>query len=263
MASGQCVFMKNRAFFNLWGNRWSTLEGNNDVFFVDVLSLPFHTVLETIPQPVPIKKKKFPNPKNSMKRSLKWLNTWQFSKSLRVFLVVFSRDQYWAQIYWKLSWMSGRLVLNPTDKIFSGTTISSALTTARARRLGDFGSLRQNKRKLCCLTGRNLGQAGKWETCPRKQWLKWMSGSFLHILPKRFFLVWPVVEAGWHHPAPSEECRRAGERKIKTKDPPLFVGSGKVFIEFEKHLSVDLSAGRLRDNLIRISEHLHRVKTAG
>lgn len=122
-----------------------------------------------------------------MKRSLKLFNTWQLSKSLRAFLVVFSRDQYWAQIYWKLSWMSGRLILNPTDKIFRGTAIISAFTTTRAQQLGDFGSLRQNKHKLCCPTGRDLGQVEKREMCPRKQWLKWMRGPFLHMFFVCFF----------------------------------------------------------------------------
>lgn len=153
---------------------------------------------------------------------------------------MFSRDQYWAQIYWKLPWMSGRLLLNPTDKIFSRTTIGSALTTTRAQQLGNFGCSRQSKPKLCCATGRNLGQAGEWETCPRKQWLKWMRSLFLHILPKGFFLIWPFVEAGWY-PAPLQECRRAVvmlcgqmEKGLNTHNFFFFLlGSGNILIGFE------------------------------
>lgn len=62
-----------------------------------------------------------------------------------------------------------KLILNPVDKIFSGAMISSALMKMMTEQLGDFGSLKQNKCKLLCLIKRNIGQAGKWETCPRKQ----------------------------------------------------------------------------------------------
>lgn len=111
-----------------------------------------------------------------MKIFLKWLNTSQVSKSLRVFLVVFSRGQYWTQRYWEFSWTSRKLVLNPVNKTFSGTMINSALMMMRTECLGDFGSLNQNKCELLCLV-RNIGQAGKWETCPRKQWLKWIGNG--------------------------------------------------------------------------------------
>lgn len=124
-------------------------------YCVDALSLPCRTTLESTPQPVPIKRKKA---KNSKKKSLKWLNTWQLSNSLRVFLVIFSRDQYWAQSYWKFSWMSGKLILNPVDKIFSSAMISSVLTMLRIEWSGDFSSLKQSKCKLLCLVSRDAGQ---------------------------------------------------------------------------------------------------------
>lgn len=143
---------------------------------VDALSLPFHMVTETSPQPVPIKKKK-KRLKIGKKTSLKWFNTWQLSKSLRVFPVVFSWDQYWAQSFWKCSRKRTKLVLNPVYKIFSGATISSALMMMRTEQFSDFGSFKQNKWKLLCLIRRNGGQAGKWEVCPRKQWLRWMRGA--------------------------------------------------------------------------------------
>lgn len=158
MAVGQHVFMKNRIFFILWGNRRFFKEIMK--FFVWMPCLYFSIQhLSQHHSLFPLKNK---TAKNNKKTSLKCLNSWQVSKSLRVSLVVFSRDQYWAQSYWKFSWMSRKLILNPADKIFSGGMISSALTMIRTER--DFGSLEQNKCKLLCLVRRNVGQAGKWET---------------------------------------------------------------------------------------------------
>lgn len=130
-------------------------------------------------------------------------------------------------------------MLNPTDKIFSGATTSSALTMMRTERLGDFGSLKQNKSKLLCLVRRNVGQAGKWETCPRKQWASHFFTSLQRVSPdldcgRDILHPWRSAreEARSSHALRSalESLYVKEHRKRSSKDPQkLFVGSGKVW----------------------------------
>lgn len=122
--------------------------------------------------------------KNNEKTSLKCLNSWQVSKSLRVSLVVFSRDQYWAQIYWKFSWMSGKLILNPADKIFSGGMISSPLTIIGAIAWLWLPRTKQMQtslsRKKECRSGWKVG-----DVLESNDWNGWAGYSFTSL--KRVF----------------------------------------------------------------------------
>jgi len=125
--------------------------------------------------------------------------------------------------------MSGKLILNPADKIFSGAMISSALMMMRTERLSDFASLKPNKCKLSRLVRKNVGQAGKWEKCPRKQWPKWMSRSFLDVLAKGFPYCSPQQRQTDTIPYPWRSAREWLSSSLFSSSNPLRLDIRKKF----------------------------------